>query len=291
MLRISSLSKSYGSGPHAKVIFRDLDCAVDRGEVVCLVGPSGVGKSTLMRCIAGLATPVSGTVELNGAVITKPHRDVALVFQDYSRSLMPWLRVVGNVTLPLRNRIKSRDERRAEALSAIEAVGLRGSEDKYPWQLSGGMQQRVAIARAIACKPRLLLMDEPFASVDAQTRADLEDLTLRLRDQFGMSVLVVTHDIDESVYMSDRVVVLRGSPARVVETLKIPLPTPRDQINTKSEPVFAELRAHILRRIRGELGDLQLPAETAPAEPAGLAERMATPPSTQPLASLARRHG
>ncbi|MGK9166671.1 ABC transporter ATP-binding protein [Inquilinus limosus] len=267
MLRISGLSMSYGSGDQAKVIFRDLDCAVDRGEVVCLVGPSGVGKSTLMRCIAGLAKPVSGTVELNGTAIDRPHRDVALVFQDYSRSLMPWQRVLGNVILPLRNRVASKKERQATALAAIDAVGLGGNESKYPWQLSGGMQQRVAIARAIACKPRLLLMDEPFASVDAQTRADLEDLTLRLRDQLGMSVLVVTHDIDESVYMSDRVVVLRGSPARVVETLRISLPVPRDQITTKTEPIFAELRAHILRQIRGEMETPQVEVPAPEAAP------------------------
>ncbi|MDI6028066.1 ABC transporter ATP-binding protein [Corticibacterium sp. UT-5YL-CI-8] len=252
MLKISRLSMSYGSDSQLKVIFRDLDCSVEKGEVVCLVGPSGVGKSTLMRCIAGLSKPVAGKVELDGTLVDRPLRDVSLVFQDYSRSLMPWLKVIGNVTLPLLNRIASKQERLAAAHAAIEAVGLRGNEDKYPWQLSGGMQQRVAIARAIACKPRLLLMDEPFASVDAQTRADLEDLTLRLRDQFGMSVLVVTHDIDESVYMSDRVVVLRGSPAEVVETVDIPLPVPRDQISTKTEPRFAELRAHILRQIRGE---------------------------------------
>ncbi|MGO4339707.1 ABC transporter ATP-binding protein [Labrys sp. KB_33_2] len=252
MLKISRLSMSYGSGSQLKVIFRDLDCSVEKGEVICLVGPSGVGKSTLMRCIAGLSKPVAGKVELDGTLVDRPLRDVCLVFQDYSRSLMPWLKVIGNVTLPLLNRIASKQERLAAAHAAIEAVGLRGNEDKYPWQLSGGMQQRVAIARAIACKPRLLLMDEPFASVDAQTRADLEDLTLRLRDQFGMSVLVVTHDIDESVYMSDRVVVLRGSPAEVVETIDIPLPVPRDQISTKTEPRFAQLRAHILRQIRGE---------------------------------------
>jgi NitT/TauT family transport system ATP-binding protein len=254
MLEINDLSMSYGSGTQAKVIFRNLNCIVERGEIACLVGPSGVGKSTLMRCIAGLSRPVAGTVTLDGAVIDRPHKDIAVVFQDYGRSLMPWLSVLGNVTLPLRHRIADAGRRDSAAEAAIEAVGLKGHERKYPWQLSGGMQQRVAIARAIACEPRLLLMDEPFASVDAQTRAELEDLTLGLRERLGMSVVVVTHDIDESIYLSDRVVVLRGSPAEVIDTLAVPLPTPRDQIATKSEPLFAELRARVLHEIRGERG-------------------------------------
>jgi NitT/TauT family transport system ATP-binding protein len=172
---------------------------------------------------------------------------MALVFQDYSRSLYPWMTVAKNVEFPLRR--KSRD-RKAAVARALESVGLAGFEDKYPWQLSGGMQQRVAIARALAYRPEILLMDEPFASVDAQTRSDLEDLVLKLRHDYGITILFVTHDIDESVYLADRVVILSQRPTVVQELLEVPLPRPRDQVATKELPEFAHLRAHVYRAIK-----------------------------------------
>jgi NitT/TauT family transport system ATP-binding protein len=182
---------------------------------------------------------------------------MALVFQEYSRSLMPWTSVRNNVMLPLRHKHLQRRERAQLVEESLAAVGLVRFMEHYPWQLSGGMQQRVAIARALAYQPSILLMDEPFASVDAQTRGDLEDLILRVRDEYGITVLFVTHDIDESVYLSDRIVVLTHSPTEVKELLSVDLPRPRDQLETKELPEFTQLRAHVYRLIKRE----QEPAE------------------------------
>src|ERR687894_1778811 len=156
------------------------------------------------------------------------------------------------VPLPLRHKRLGRQERKTLVEDALEAVGLTRFIDHYPWQLSGGMQQRVAIARALASQPQILLMDEPFASVDAQTRGDLEDLILRVREQYGVTILFVTHDIDESVYLADRIVVLTPSPTEVREVIGVDLPSPRDQVETKEQPEFARLRAHVYRLIKRE---------------------------------------
>jgi NitT/TauT family transport system ATP-binding protein len=240
MLEIRHLSKSYGETQ----AIADVDFTVVESEFVSVVGPSGCGKTTLLKCIAGLLQPTSGEVVL------QEDKVMALVFQEYSRSLMPWLSVRKNVGLPLRNRAKA--ERAKLVDEAVEAVGLTRFIDRYPWQLSGGMQQRVAIARALAYQPQILLMDEPFASVDAQTRADLEDLILDVRDRYDVTILFVTHDIDESVYLSDRIVVLGPSPTAVKEILDVQLPRPRDQVDTKELPDFAHLRAHVYRLIKRE---------------------------------------
>jgi NitT/TauT family transport system ATP-binding protein len=175
---------------------------------------------------------------------------MAVVFQDYNRSLLPWLRVAGNVEFPLRNQPLGRARRRQRAAEALTWVGLGDAGGRYPWQLSGGMQQRVAIARALAYRPRLMVMDEPFASVDAQTREDLEDLVSRVRSEHGTTVLFVTHDIDESVYLSDRVVVLSAAPTRVLRTIDVDLPVVRDQITTREAPRFVHLRGEVARLLK-----------------------------------------
>jgi NitT/TauT family transport system ATP-binding protein len=252
MLEINALGKTYGTGSDATQAVGDVTLDVEDGEFACVVGPSGCGKTTLLKCIAGLLEPTRGSVTLHGKRITSPPEDMALVFQEYGRSLMPWTSVRSNVLLPLRHKKLTRGERDQLVEEAVEAVGLSGVLDRYPWQLSGGMQQRVAIARALAYKPSILLMDEPFASVDAQTRGDLEDLVLRVQDQFGVTILFVTHDIDESVYLADRVVVLTHAPTSVKEIVPVPLPSPRDQIATKELPEFIELRAHVQRLIKRE---------------------------------------
>ncbi|MDA0182917.1 ABC transporter ATP-binding protein [Solirubrobacter phytolaccae] len=249
MLRVDHLSKTYGSGATATQAIKDLSFEIQAGEFVCIVGPSGCGKTTLLKTMSGLLEPTSGTVELGGKRVTGPPEQMALVFQDYSRSLYPWMTVAANVEFPLRKR-GSKTERRGAVAQALESVGLDGFGDKYPWQLSGGMQQRVAIARGLAYRPEILLMDEPFASVDAQTRADLEDLVLKIRHDYGVTILFVTHDIDESVYLADRVVILSQRPTVVQETLDVPLPRPRDQVATKELPEFAHLRAHVYRAIK-----------------------------------------
>jgi NitT/TauT family transport system ATP-binding protein len=252
MLEISGLGKTYGSGETATHAVGDVSFGVEDGEFVCVVGPSGCGKTTLLKCVAGLLRPTRGDVLLRGRRVTAPPEEMALVFQEYTRSLMPWTSVRNNVLLPLRHKKLDRAERKRLVEEAVESVGLTRFLDRYPWQLSGGMQQRVAIARALAYQPAILLMDEPFASVDAQTRGDLEDLVLRLRDEYGITVLFVTHDIDESVYLADRVIVLTHAPTEVKEIVSVGLPRPRDQIATKELADFAHLRAHVYRLIKRE---------------------------------------
>jgi NitT/TauT family transport system ATP-binding protein len=251
MLKVTKLRKVYGTGDGATEAIADVSFAVDKGEFVCIVGPSGAGKTTLLKTVSGLMAPTAGEVELAGETVSGPPERMALVFQDYSRSLYPWMKVSENVAFPLRRKKMSKGERNELVERAVESVGLASSIDKYPWQLSGGMQQRVAIARGLAYQPEVLLMDEPFASVDAQTRADLEDLVLSIRHEYDVTVLFVTHDIDESVYMGDRVVILTPRPSRVQEVLEIDLPRPRDQVDTKEMPEFAHLRAHVYRAIKG----------------------------------------
>lgn len=256
MLETRGIAKVYGSGPKATHALEEVSFSVDDGEFACVVGPSGCGKTTLLKCIAGLMRPTRGEVLLRGKRVLDPPDELALVFQDYSRSLMPWSTVRNNVLLPLRHKKLSAAQRKELVEESLESVGLTRFIDHYPWQLSGGMQQRVAIARALAYQPTVLLMDEPFASVDAQTRGDLEDLVLRVRQQYGITILFVTHDIDESVYLADRVVVLTHSPTKVKEIVPVDLPQPRDQIETKEMPDFVHLRGHVYRLIRRELEPL-----------------------------------
>ncbi len=250
-LEVTGLTRAYGS----HLAIADVSLQVTDGELVTIVGPSGCGKSTLLRCLAGLLPTTSGQVVLGGVPVTRVPDRLAVVFQDYGRSLYPWLTVADNVALPLR-RAKNgiakngRAARRQRAFTALESVGLAGLAGRYPWQLSGGMQQRVAIARALACDPVLLLMDEPFGSMDAQMREDLEDLVLRVRAERSITILLVTHDIDESVYIGDRVVVLSHGPGRVVADVPVDLPAPRDQIATKELREFARLRAEVSRLVR-----------------------------------------
>lgn len=250
MLEVTDLGHHYGSGDAEHVAIDSVSFSVAEGELVCIVGPSGCGKSTLLRSLAGLIRPTKGVVRLHGDVVNGVPSDLAVVFQDYSRSLFPWLTVTGNVQFPLRSRGLDRRARRERAAEALASVGLSAAERKYPWQLSGGMQQRVALARALAYRPSLLLMDEPFASVDAQTRADLEDLLLRVRREHQTTVLLVTHDIDESVYLGDRVLVLSGSPSTVLRDLDIDLPADRDQITTRESETFVHLRTETARLLR-----------------------------------------
>jgi NitT/TauT family transport system ATP-binding protein len=251
-LVVEELGVTFGQGAQAHRVLEGLHLRVDPGESVCIVGPSGAGKTTLLRCLAGLSRPSAGVVRYGDRPLTEPHADIAVVSQDYRGSLLPWLRVWDNVAFPLQGRGVRRAARRRRAEECLTAVGLSGVSDKYPWQLSGGMQQRVAIARGLAYDAPVLLMDEPFGSVDAQSRFDLEDLTLSLRRDLGITIIVVTHDIDEAVYLGDRVVVLGGKPTGVLDTLTVALGTERDQLSTRADPHFAELRTRVLAQIRGE---------------------------------------
>jgi NitT/TauT family transport system ATP-binding protein len=263
MLEVRKLGKTYGTGAKATRAIADVSLTVADGEFVCVVGPSGCGKTTLLKCVAGLLRPSHGSVVLRGKQVSRPPEEMALVFQEYSRSLMPWMSVANNVLLPLRHKKLARKERRRLVEESLEAVALSNFSDRYPWQLSGGMQQRVGVARARADHPAILLMDEPFASVDAQTRGDLEDLILRVREEYGITILFVTHDIDESVYLADRVVVLTHAPTEVKEIVEVQLPRPRDQIATKELQEFAHLRGHVYRLVKRE----QAASPDADAEP------------------------
>ncbi|GAB1509526.1 ABC transporter ATP-binding protein [Actinophytocola sp. KF-1] len=250
MLTVKGLSKTYDARGRRVEAIGDVSFDVADGEFVCVVGPSGCGKTTLLRCVAGLLPPTSGEIVVAGRKVDGPPDGLAVVFQEYGRSLFPWLRVQENVELPLRAAGMGKATRREQVTEALDAVGLADAHAAYPWQLSGGMQQRVAIARAIAYQPRVLLMDEPFAAVDAQTRADLEDLIRSVWQRLGLTLLFVTHDIDESVYLGQRVVMLSSSPTTVAEDLAIDLPAERDQLGTRSDPRFTELRGQVYAQIQ-----------------------------------------
>ncbi|HEY8533151.1 MAG TPA: ABC transporter ATP-binding protein [Micromonospora sp.] len=263
MLEVRGLKKVYEGRQRRVEAIRNLTFTVDAGDLVCLVGPSGCGKTTLLKCIAGLLAPTAGAVWFGGRPVTGPPEGMAVVFQEYGRSLFPWLTVRANVELPLRRRRKLRRAERARLVEeALAAVGLADVHHAYPWQLSGGMQQRVAIARAIAYQPQVLLMDEPFAAVDAQTRAELEDLIRDLWRRLGVTVLFVTHDIDEAVYLGQRVIILSASPTVVAEQVTVDLPAQRDQLHTRALPRFAELRGHVYEQIQLAKRGTRVPAVT-----------------------------
>jgi NitT/TauT family transport system ATP-binding protein len=249
-LEVRGLRKVYEGPGRSVEALRDLTFSVEASELVCVVGPSGCGKTTMLRCVAGLLEPTGGEVLLGGARVAGPPPDLAVVFQEYGRSLFPWMTVRGNVELPLRAKRLPRDRRDRLVRDALAAVGLGDVHGAYPWQLSGGMQQRVAIARAVAYEPQVLLMDEPFAAVDAQTRAELEDLVRSVWHRTGVTIVFVTHDIDEAVYLGQRVLVLSSSPTVVQEDLTVDLPGERDQLTTRSDPRFTQLRTHVYAQIQ-----------------------------------------
>ncbi|HLL65514.1 MAG TPA: ABC transporter ATP-binding protein [Micromonosporaceae bacterium] len=249
-LEVRGLRKVYTGKERAVEAVRDLTFTIDAGDLVCLVGPSGCGKTTLLRCIAGLLAPTSGQVLLGGREVAGPPPGMAVVFQEYGRSLFPWLSVYDNVELPLRQKKLPKARRRDLVEQALVAVGLPDHHKAYPWQLSGGMQQRVAIARAVAYEPAVLLMDEPFAAVDAQTRADLEDLVRSLWKRLGVTILFVTHDIDEAVYLGQHVIMLSASPTVVQHRLAVDLPDQRDQLHTRADQRFTSLRTQVYGQIQ-----------------------------------------
>ncbi len=226
-----------------------LDLTVREKEFVCIVGPSGCGKSTMLRVVAGLVRPSTGEVILNGRSVVEPGADRGMVFQSYT--LFPWLTVQGNVEFGPRLRDVPDAERAAAARRYIDLVGLRGFEQSYPKELSGGMMQRAAIARSLANDPEILLMDEPFGALDAQTRALMQELLLNVWQQTRKTVLFVTHDIEESILLGDRVYIMTARPGRIKEEVAISLPRPRTVEVVDSE-AFIRLRRYIHKSIREE---------------------------------------
>ena len=250
ILEVQSLSKSYRqAGGETTAAIGNISCSVERGEFVSFVGPSGCGKTTLLMTIAGLLAPSDGRVVVNGKVVNGPPADLVLLFQEYNKSLFAWRTVLGNVRFGLEARGDHSPDAANRARALIELVGLGGFEAHYPWELSGGMQQRVAIARALAYAPEVLLMDEPFGSLDALTRLELEDTLLRLWAELKTTIVFITHDIEEAIYLSDRIWVLSRRPSAIIEELPVALSRPRDQVATRGEGRFMELRNHIYRRI------------------------------------------
>jgi NitT/TauT family transport system ATP-binding protein len=255
MLEVLGLRKEFQplSGPPL-VALGNVTFRVEAGQFVSIVGPSGCGKSTLLQVIAGLSRPSAGRVLLHGREVTGPPEGLILLFQEYNKSLMAWRSVLKNVRFGIENRPgMTRSEMEDEARRTIELVGLKGFESHYPWELSGGMQQRVAIARALVRKPEILLMDEPFGSLDALTRIDLEDSLLALWGSLKATILFITHDIEEAVYLSDRVYVLSRRPAQVLEEIEVKLPRPRNQLLTREDPRFIQIRHQIFELISKEM--------------------------------------
>ena len=251
ILEVQGLSKSYrqASG-ETTVAIDNITCQVEAGGFVSFVGPSGCGKTTLLMSIAGLLAPTSGRVIVNGNSVAGPPANLVLLFQEYNKSLFAWRSVLGNVRFGLeaRRHQSAGAEKTAEAL--IELVGLKGFESHYPWELSGGMQQRVAIARALAYEPEVLLMDEPFGSLDALTRLELEDVLLRIWAELKTTILFITHDIEEAIYLSDRIWVLSRRPSQIIDEIEITFTRPRNQVTTRAEGRFMEIRNAIYDQIR-----------------------------------------
>ena len=223
--------------------------SVARGEFVCIVGPSGCGKTTLLRAATGLLSASGGEVRRNGQAVTQPSREVAFVFQDYGRALLPWRSVRGNVSLALEAAGIPADQREARIAEVLGKVGLSRHADKFPAQLSGGMQQRAQIARCLAQKPELLMMDEPFGALDALTRQSLQDEVARLVRDDGLTVLFVTHDLEEAIYLGDRVIALQANPGpgrpSLARMIDVNIERPRDQLSTKEHPEFLKLRREL----------------------------------------------
>ena len=234
-ITVEGVSKAFG----AVQALVDVEVRVRAGEFLSFIGPSGCGKTTLLKIIAGLVPPDRGRVSVGDRAVTGPGRECSVVFQDFA--LLPWATVQRNVEFGLLLRGVDGGQRAARARGTIAKVGLAGFEDAYPAQLSGGMQQRVGLARALAVNPRVLLMDEPFASIDEQTRRVFQDDLLRLWSEERKTVVLVTHSMEEAIYLSDRVVVLSPRPGRVHQTLDVPLPRPREAADVRATADFARL--------------------------------------------------
>ena len=230
-------------------VINDLNLFVKKGEFVCVVGPSGCGKTTLLRLLTGLVKPSTGDVVRAGEKLAGQSRDVAIVFQDYGKALLPWRTVASNVSLALEAMKVPREARAARIKELLAKVGLVNHADKYPSQLSGGMQQRLQIARCLAQEPTLLLMDEPFGALDAMTRQALQDEVAKLVEESGTTVMFITHDLEEAIYLGDRVIALRANPGHsrssLAQSIEVPLPRPRDQLLTRENAEFLRLRREL----------------------------------------------
>jgi NitT/TauT family transport system ATP-binding protein len=250
IIELQNLAKSYTVHGRTLTVFDKLSCRIETGSFVSIVGPSGCGKSTLLKLICGLDAPTGGTVLFDGRPVGGPAKGMIYVFQQYTKSIFPWRTVMQNVAFGLNAaKTRGRMEAREKCLEYIRLVGLDGYEHYHPYQLSGGMQQRVCIARALICEPDVLLMDEPFSAVDAMTRAILQELVLKIWETIPVTILFVTHDVDEAVFLSSRVIALGRAPATIREDLTIDLAYPRDQLRTRDDERFVAVRQRLFSSI------------------------------------------
>lgn len=247
---ISDVSLTYGQGSGARSIFTEINLSIRSGEFVSIIGPSGCGKTSLLRVIGGLVTASSGTVTCGDRRVSRPSRDCAVVFQDYGKALLPWRKVWENVALAFE--VSGDTENlRQRSTELLTLMHLEKVVDNYPTELSGGMQQRVQIARTLAQNPKVWLMDEPFGALDAMTRQVLQDEVARIANERAITVVFITHDLEEAIYLGDRVVALGANPGRVVEDIVIDLPRPRSQLETREHKVFLENRARLFHLLQG----------------------------------------
>jgi NitT/TauT family transport system ATP-binding protein len=249
ILQVSGVAKSFATRGRDTLALQATDLLVQENDFITILGPSGCGKSTLLRMVAGLDTPTSGIISLDSKPVSGPGADRGMVFQSYT--LFPWLTVLQNVCFGLREKGLPAAEQQAIARQFIGKVGLSGFENHFPKQLSGGMQQRTAIARALANDPAILLLDEPFGALDNQTRALMQELLLGIWEREAKTVLFVTHDIEEAIFMANRVVVFSARPGRIKAQMPVPLPHPRDY-RIKTAPEFQALKARLTEEIRIE---------------------------------------
>lgn len=249
-IRAVGITKVFQAVDGSEVVALDgLDLDIRPGEFVCVVGPSGCGKSTFLSMMAGLETPTEGTIAIKDTVISSPHPDVAMVFQEHS--LFPWKTVLHNVAVAQKARGMPRKQREQRAREIIAMAGLSGFEDKHPCELSGGMRQRVGIARALAAEPEVLLMDEPFGALDAQTRKLFQEELLRIYDQFGKTIVFVTHSVEEAVFLADRVVVMTFRPGRIKKVFDVPIERPRT-LDILNDEIFQEIRTEVWESLKEE---------------------------------------
>lgn len=234
-----------------KTILQNITFDIAAGDFLCIIGASGCGKTTALRLAAGLYQPNTGDVRLDGQSMTSPRPDVAIVFQDYGKALLPWRTATGNISLAMEAGGVPKPERAGRISELLSLVGLQGQDDKYPGEMSGGMQQRLQIARCLAQNPSVLLMDEPFGALDAMTRQGLQDEVLELVARSGTTVIFVTHDLEEAIYLGDRVIGLLPHPGRVGIDVPVNLSRPRDQLGTREDPEFLRLRRELFDFIKG----------------------------------------
>ena len=250
IIEVRGVGKVFSVNQSRLTVFENLSYSIAEGSFLSIVGPSGCGKSTLLKLISGLDAPTSGDIFFEGRKITGPAQGMIYVFQQYSKSIFPWRTVIENINFGLQSHRKlSGKPARDLCMEYIKLVGLEGYETYFPYQLSGGMQQRVVIARALICEPKVLLMDEPFSAVDALTRAILQELILKIWDTIPVTILFVTHDVEEAVFLSSHIFSLTKAPARIHQDLVIELAYPRDPIRTRAEPAFTEIRQKLFGSI------------------------------------------